>query len=319
MTKDTAPPARIPSDNQAAQAVDHRLTRPVLVLDSGVGGLTVVRAIRAALPALRLSYLADNAGFPYGAQSVAVLAERVGALVASAQARLDVAAVVVACNTASTTVLDALRRRFTLPIVGVVPAIKPAGALSRTRHIALLATAATVQREYIDTLAARFAPDCRITRVGSPVLADMAEARVRGEPVDHDALRAILAPLHATGSVPIDTVILGCTHYPLLLDALQAVSPAGLRWLDPAPAVARRLADVLTNVREDRPDGALVRRPALTDNGLARTAPDTAWFTRDLAAEFAGNTAGLTALTACFAEHGFACVDYWPTSETLPA
>lgn len=278
--------------------------RPVLVLDSGVGGLTVVRAIRAALPALRLRYLADNAGFPYGAQPAPVLAERVCELVATARSQFGVAAVVVACNTASTTVLDALRQRFAgldpLPIVGVVPAIKPAGALSRTRHVALLATAATVQRQYIDELAARFAPDCRITRIGDPVLASLAEAKVRGESVDTAVLREILAPLHERDEAPIDTVILGCTHYPLLLEELQAVAPPGLHWLDPAPAVARRLADVLAGL------------PPTVSAGEATVCADTAHFTAPLQ----GGSRAAAALRRFLAQQGFAQVADWPCGES---
>jgi glutamate racemase len=216
----------------------------VLVLDSGIGGLSVVRAIRAAAPGLRLSYLADFAAFPYGTMAEDALIARVTGLVATAVTRLHIDAVVIACNTASTVVLETVRQRIDIPFVGVVPPVKPAGEISRARSIAVLATEATVRRRYLDDLVARFAPDCHVVRVGSPELARMAEDTVRGRPVDRDRLRAIIAPLFAV-EPPVDAIVLGCTHYPFLLPDLRAIVGGDVAWCDPAPAVARRLIDVL--------------------------------------------------------------------------
>jgi glutamate racemase len=221
-----------------------------LVIDSGVGGLSVARAIRAAMPDLAIVYIADNAWFPYGQRSEQALTARLIELVEHALEAYPCEAVVVACNTASTVVLDALRARFAQPIVGVVPPIKTAGEVSRSRVIGLLATEATVLRPYVKNLAAQFAADCELVSVGSPRLAEMAEEKVRGEGVDLDALREILQPFFGEGAPPVDTVVLGCTHYPLLLDELQAVSPPGVRWLDSSPAIARRLAQVLVEQAE---------------------------------------------------------------------
>jgi glutamate racemase len=263
----------------------------VLVLDSGIGGLSVVRAIRAAAPGLRLSYLADFAFFPYGAKAEAALIDRVAGLVAGAVARLQVDAVVIACNTASTVVLEAVRARFAMPFVGVVPPVKPAGEASKTRSIAVLATEATVRRRYLDDLVARFAADCHVVRVGAPELAQMAEDTVRGKPVDRDRLRTILAPLLAV-TPTVDAVVLGCTHYPFLLPDLKAVVDRGVAWFDPAPAVARRLLDVL-NLKSD----------SMASDPLG----DTAYATGS-AQEFDG-------LHGLLNDLGFARHDVWPFDE----
>lgn len=216
-----------------------------LVIDSGVGGLSVVRAIRAAMPGLAIVYIADNAWFPYGKRSEQELTERLVDLLNISLEAYACEAVVVACNTASTVVLDALRARFKQPIVGVVPPIKTAGEVSKSRVIGLLATEATVLRPYVKNLVDHFAADCRLVSIGSARLAEMAEEKLRGDDVDAAALREILQPFFGEGAPPVDTVVLGCTHYPLLLEELQAVSPSGVRWLDSSPAIARRLAQVL--------------------------------------------------------------------------
>lgn len=217
-----------------------------LILDSGVGGLSVVRSIRATLPELKLVYLADNAWFPYGGRDETALIERLLLLVEEATRCMSCDAIVIACNTASTVALDALRAHSSIPIVGVVPPIKTAGEVSRTRIVGLLATEATVQRDYVRALRERYAADCQLISLGLPRLAEMAEAKLRGVPVDRAELRGLLSPLFGPTAPPVDTVVLGCTHYPLLLEELGAVSPPDVRWLDSSPAIARRLAQVLT-------------------------------------------------------------------------
>ena len=217
----------------------------VLVTDSGVGGLSVVRAIRSALPGVRLIYLADNGGFPYGRLAPDVLIERLVGFATRLVGEYACDAVVVACNTASTVVLDALRRELTVPVVGTVPAIKTAGAVSSNRIIGLLATEATVSGPYIQNLIEKFASDCEIVKIGSPDLAQIAEDFARGHQPDHARLRTILAPFFGRHTAPVDTVVLGCTHYPLIVDDLRAVGPEGVHWLDPSAAIAERLKTVL--------------------------------------------------------------------------
>lgn len=235
-----------------------------LVLDSGVGGLSVAKAIRDAMPELAIVYLADNAWFPYGRRSEGELTGRLLHLVEEAFEAYPCNAAVIACNTASTVVLDALRARFSKPIVGVVPPIKTAGEVSKTRVIGLLATEATVARPYVKKLVAQFAADCKLVSIGSARLAEIAEEKLRGHPVDLDSMRDILAPFFEDEEAKVDTVVLGCTHYPLLLDELKLVSPPDVQWLDSSPAIARRLEHVL----EDSPSS-----PGLLSDHVLYTAP----------------------------------------------
>ena len=222
----------------------------VLVFDSGVGGLTVFREIRAARPDARLRYLADDAAFPYGALSEDALVARVVDVIGAAIATHAPDLIVIACNTASTLTLAELRARFTVPFVGTVPAIKPACAQSTSKRIAVLGTQATVSREYTRALIREFASDCDVALVGSPHLAGYAEAELAGEPVSDAAIAAEIAPGFVDeGGRRTDTVVLACTHYPLLLDRFLKVAPWPVDWLDPAPAIARRVADLL----RDRP------------------------------------------------------------------
>ncbi len=217
----------------------------ILVFDSGLGGLTVFKEIVRARPDARFVYAADDAGFPYGRWEEGELVKRV----VNVMARLILAhapdLVVVACNTASTLVLPALRARFAVPFVGTVPAIKPAVERSRTRHDAVLATPGTVKRDYTQELIRSFAGDCRVTLVGSTRLASLAEARLRGEPVEDDAIAPELMPCFPTDGAPTDVVVLGCTHYPLLSDSLERLAPWPVTWIDPAPAIARRVTNLI--------------------------------------------------------------------------
>ena len=217
----------------------------VLVTDSGVGGLSVVRAIRAALPGVRIIYLADNAAFPYGKLAPSILVERLTELAKRLVADYRCDAMVVACNTASTVALEALRKVLSIPVVGTVPAIKTAGAISKTRVIGLLATEATVSGPYIHDLITKFASDCEVVKIGSPDLAAIAEAYARGTTPDPARLKKILEPFFDTHAPKVDAVVLGCTHYPLLVDQLRAAGRAGVQWLDPSAAIADRLKTVL--------------------------------------------------------------------------
>ncbi|EHM41024.1 MULTISPECIES: glutamate racemase [Hafnia] len=217
-----------------------------LVFDSGVGGLSVYQEIRNLLPDLHYIYAFDNQGFPYGEKDEAFIIERVVKTVAEVQKRHPLSIVIIACNTASTITLPALRERFSFPIVGVVPAIKPAAKLTRNGVVGLLATKATVQRSYTHDLIARFATDCDIKMLGSSELVVLAEAKLHGEVIDHAVLKKILRPWLSMAEPP-DTVVLGCTHFPLLREELAAVLPDGTRLVDSGAAIARRVAWLVAN------------------------------------------------------------------------
>ena len=217
----------------------------ILVFDSGLGGLTVYREIAAARPYADYVYVADDAAFPYGAMAEPALAARVVALMDELIGAHRPDLVVIACNTASTIVLPDLRKRFSLPFVGTVPAIKPACSNSASRRVSVLGTEATVAREYTRALIRDYAGDCEVTLVGSKRLAAYAEAELVGAPVSDEAIVAEIAPCFRDDGARTDTVVLACTHYPLLLDRLQRLAPWPVAFLDPAPAIARRVGDLL--------------------------------------------------------------------------
>lgn len=222
-------------------------SRPtVLVFDSGVGGLSVYDEMRRLLPDLHYIYAFDNVAFPYGEKSEAFIVERVVEIVTGVQRRYPLALAVIACNTASTVSLSVLREKFAFPVVGVVPAIKPAARLTANGLVGLLATRATVKGKYTQELVERFAKECQITMLGSAELVELAEAKLHGEPVSLDELRRILRPWLRMPEPP-DTVVLGCTHFPLLQEELKQVLPQGTRLLDSGAAIARRTAWLLEN------------------------------------------------------------------------
>jgi glutamate racemase len=215
---------------------------PLLFFDSGVGGLSVLGPTRALLPTAPIVYAADSAGFPYGKRSEAEIASRIPALLGRLVERFHPRLAVIACNTASTIALEHVRSALDLPVVGTVPAIKPAAEASKTRVIGVLGTEATVRQPYVDDLAARFAADCTIIRHGSPELVELAEAKLAGEEVGIDAVRAAAEPMFAAASGDrIDTVVLACTHFPLLGEELRAAYP-NVAYVDGGPGIARRIA-----------------------------------------------------------------------------
>ena len=229
--------------------------KPLLIFDSGIGGLSVLGPIRALLPAAPIVYVADSAGYPYGTRRPAEIEARVPALLGRLAERFDPELVVIACNTASTIALDVVRAALDLPIVGTVPAIKPAAALSRTRTIGVLGTEATVRQPYVDRLAAEFAGDCTVVRHGSAELVDLAEAKLRGEAVDPAAFATILDALYARpGGDRIDTIVLACTHFPLVEAELARASSRPVRFVDGKEGIARRTAWLTRDrVWPDRP------------------------------------------------------------------
>lgn len=219
----------------------------ILVFDSGLGGLTVLEAVRRARPDARYVYAADDAAFPYGRLGEATLVARVLAVMERLIAVHHPDLVVIACNTASTLVLPALRQRFSTPFVGVVPPIKPAAETTRTGLVSLLATPGTVARSYTRDLIATYAGTCRVALVGSPNLANYAEAELSGAPVPDAALAAEIAPCFVTAEDGrrTDVVCLACTHYPLLRPRFERLAPWPVTWIDPAPAIARRVTQLL--------------------------------------------------------------------------
>lgn len=215
---------------------------PLLFFDSGVGGLSVVAPTLDLLPHAPIIYAADSAGFPYGTRSEEEIAARVPALLGRLVERYRPRLVVIACNTASTIALPAVRAALDLPVVGTVPAIKPAAEMSQTRVIGVLGTAATVRQPYVDDLAARFAADCTVLRHGSAALVEIAEAALAGVAPDRDAVAAELATLTGQpGGARIDVVVNACTHFPLLAKTMAEIAP-GIRFVDGGPGIARRIA-----------------------------------------------------------------------------
>jgi glutamate racemase len=218
----------------------------ILLFDSGLGGLTVQSEVVASRPDADIVYAADDAAFPYGRLSEAALIARVLAVMERLVARFHPDLVVIACNTASTLVLPALRARFPIPFVGTVPAVKPAAARSRSGLVSVLATPGTVARDYTRGLIEHYAGGCEVTLVGATRLAGLAEAALKGETIaDSDVLAEIAPSFVARDGRRTDVVALACTHYPLLLARYRRLAPWPVEWIDPAPAVARRVTQLL--------------------------------------------------------------------------
>lgn len=237
---------------------------PILLFDSGVGGLSVLAELRKVLPEAPVIYAADNAGLPYGSKSEAEIAARVSGLLGRMTERFRPRLVCIACNTASTIALAAVREVLEVPIVGTVPAIKPAAAMTRSGVIGLLGTAATIRQGYVDRLEAEFAADKRLLRYGAPELVAAAEAKLRGQAVDPAVYARAAAGLRdQPGGAAIDTVVLACTHFPLVADELSAAFGPGVQFVHGAQGIARRIA-YLTQGQD-----------------FHRAEPDRALFTRD--------------------------------------
>ncbi len=218
----------------------------ILVFDSGFGGLTVFREVVRLRPDAHYVYCADDAAFPYGRLGESALIERSVVVFSALIERFSPDLAVVACNTASTIIMPALRSRFSIPFVGTVPAIKPAALASQSRLISVLATPGTVARDYTHGLVRQFGGDCEVTLIGAPHLAAIAEAKLRGEPVlDAQILEQIQPCFVEKDGRRTDHVVLACTHYPLLAQEIAALAPWPVVLVDPAMAIARRVVSLL--------------------------------------------------------------------------
>lgn len=227
------------------------LYRPtVLIFDSGVGGLSIYQEILKLLPNINYIYAFDNQAFPYGEKKEDFIVERVLKIVTRIQRKHPLTLVVIACNTASTVSLLTLRKHFFFPIVGVVPAIKPAVKLTRNKHIGLLATRATLHCTYIQDLIECFAADCQIERLWSTELVELAETKLHGGYVSIKALRKILQPWLDMDPT-LDTVVLGCTHFPLLAEELGKILPNNTQIVDSGSAIAHRVFLLLSQQKKD--------------------------------------------------------------------
>ncbi|GGD53191.1 glutamate racemase [Erythrobacter arachoides] len=235
-------------------------TSPILLFDSGLGGLTVLAELRKVLPQAPVIYAADTAGLPYGDKTEAEIAARVAGLLGRMSERYRPRLVCIACNTASTIALGMVRDVLEVPIVGTVPAIKPAAEMTTSGTIGLLGTAATVRQRYVDDLEARFASGKRLLRHPAPELVLAAEAKMRGEPVDPSSIaRAVAGLVEQPGGEAIDTVVLACTHFPLLAEELQTALGKQVRLVDGAAGIARRIAHLTAGQPFERsqPDRAI--------------------------------------------------------------
>lgn len=218
----------------------------ILVFDSGLGGLSLIAEMREKLPKATFYYAADNAYFPYGDLSEEELKARVVTCVRQIVSDMRISAAVIACNTASTLSLEALRCSFSMPFIGTVPAIKPACTQTKTGLVSVLATPGTISRAYTQKLISDFAGDVEVFLHASRDLARMAEDKMKGADLDLDALATAIEPaFRQRGGKATDVIVLGCTHYPFLREEMKKVAPWPVKFLDTSEAIARRVADVL--------------------------------------------------------------------------
>jgi len=241
------------------------------VLDSGVGGLTVLREVRAAMPAQHIIYVGDDAGFPYGGWDEESLVERLVVLFGKLLGHHTIDLAIVACNTASTLIMPSLRERFDIPFVGTVPAIKPAAERTASGMVSVLATPGTISRRYTRQLIADFAADVDVNLVASIALAPLAEDYMRHRRIDTELLSQAIAPSFLErGGKRTDIVVLGCTHYPFLVNEMRKLAPWPVDWIDPAEAIALRALDVLT-----QQDGVMLHNQSKTPADIAYLTSNT--------------------------------------------
>lgn len=237
-----------------------------LVFDSGVGGLTIATALRRAAPELSISYAADTGFFPYGEKSDADLRARLPEIARLLYDRVRPDVFVIACNTASTLALSDVRAALPIPVVGTVPAIKPAAEMSQSGVIGLLATPGTIRRKYTDWLISEYASDTNVIKLGSIRLVELAEAVARGEQPPLSAFAAAQAPLfESPAGKYLDTIVLACTHFPLARQQLIDTAPRPITYIDSGDAIARQ---TLKRLAENSPrGGGSTARAYVTSSG----------------------------------------------------
>lgn len=257
--------------------MENAASAPILLLDSGVGGLTVLAEMRKLLPDAPIIYAADTAGLPYGEKTEAEIAARVAGLLGRMTERYRPRLVTIACNTASTIALGMVRDVLNIPIVGTVPAIKPAAERTKTGVIGLLGTAATIRQTYVDRLEADFAGDKRLIRYAAPELVEAAEAVLRGKQPESAIFARVAAGLrNQPRGEEIDTVVLACTHFPLVANYLAQELGQNVQFIDGAAGIARRVA-FLTKGQEfirNTPDFALFTGNGASFDGLQQALSD---------------------------------------------
>ena len=255
----------------------------IIVFDSGLGGLTIYRELRVILPDAQYLYVADNEAFPYGNLQEGELVTRLLALFDRLIEREKPDVFVIACNTASTIALAPLRDHFEVPFIGTVPAIKVASEQTRSKLFSVLATPATVARDYTYDLIDRYASACDVTLVGAKDLARLAEQLMRGEKVDEEKLRQEIASAFVEkDGARTDCIALGCTHYPLLVDLMRKAAPWPVDYIDPASAIARRTDTVVSQMSTAGGNEASFRPNRLIYTGDAGIADNISTFLRDL-------------------------------------
>lgn len=214
----------------------------ILIFDSGIGGLTVLREARALMPDRHFIYVADDAAFPYGNWKEAQLLERMIGLFGRIIERFSPQMIVIACNTATTLAIDKLRQTYPDQVfVGTVPAIKPAAERTRSGLVSVLSTYGTAKRQYTQDLIDQWAGKCEVNLVGSRGLAGLAEKYMRGQMVDEAEVEAEIGPCFVQKDErKTDIVVLACTHFPFLVNRMRKMAPWPVDWIDTGEAIARR-------------------------------------------------------------------------------
>lgn len=262
--------------------------KQVLIFDSGVGGLSIFHEVLQKNGNINCTYLFDNAYYPYGELEDSFLIQRITQLLLSFEKKQPVDLIIIACNSASTVALDSLRCHLSVPVVGVVPAIKPAVQLTKNGVIGLLATPATIKRHYITLLINEFAAHLEVLKIGSTELVNLAEEKLQGVAVDKDRLRKVLAPWLALSNQP-DTLVLGCTHFPLLKEEIASCFQNRVQLVDSGKAIANRVYQLLGEQR-----------------GGQCCSQHKAYYTKPISP---GDK--LIALRASFLAYGFSSLDYY--------
>lgn len=245
----------------------------VLVFDSGLGGLTVLREVRVRLPEHQFIYVGDDAGFSYGDWEEHALVAHIQALFADLIQAYKPSLAIIACNTASTLILPALRGQFSIPFVGTVPAIKPAAERTHSGLISVLGTPGTINRRYTQELIEQFAANIDVNLVAAPKLSRLAEDFMQGRGINRTLLWSEIAPCFVeSGKARTDIVVLGCTHYPFLTNEMRKLAPWPVDWLDPAEAIAQHTVSLLdsTPVPAERSSDIAVLTSSNPSEGVLR-------------------------------------------------